>query len=121
MKLIQKFVILGEFITLNEYIDRERSNKYAAASIKEEETERVQWEMKQYKPLPLVPLFFEFHWYRKNRRTDPGNIGFSIKFIMDGMVKEGILENDGWKQIKGFSHHFYVDKENPRVEFVAKE
>ena len=64
---------------------------------------------------------FTFTWYRKDRRSDPDNIAGGIKFILDGLVKAGKLENDGWKQINSIVHKFEVDKENPRVEIEIKE
>ena len=40
---MQTIVIKGSFVSLNEYINAERSNKYKAAKIKKEETERAYW------------------------------------------------------------------------------
>jgi hypothetical protein len=37
------------------------------------------------------------------------------------MIKAGLIQNDGWKNIGGIEHHFSVDKGNPRVEVVLKE
>lgn len=60
-------------------------------------------------------------WYCKNKRKDKDNIAAGIKFILDGLVKAGTIENDGWKQVNNFSHSFKVDKDNPRVEVEIKE
>lgn len=62
----------------------------------------------------------EFSWYEKNKRRDKDNVAFAKKFILDAMQEMGILENDGWQQVIGFSDYFFIDKENPRVEVVIK-
>lgn len=62
-----------------------------------------------------------FRWYCKNQKKDPDNISFAKKFILDGMVKAGVLENDGWKQVAGFQDEFYLDKQHPRVEVELLE
>ena len=36
--------------------------------------------------------------------------------IQDALVKSGLLQNDGWKEIISFSDEFYVDPDNPRIE-----
>ena len=38
------------------------------------------------------------------------------KFIQDALVSCRILENDGWRHIRGFTDVFYVDRHNPRIE-----
>ena len=43
------------------------------------------------------------------------------KFIIDGLVKAGVLKNDGWAQIGDLNHSFEVDKENPRIEVILEE
>ena len=64
---------------------------------------------------------YTFTWYRKNRRNDPDNIQVGTKYIFDGLVKAGILKNDGWNEINSITHKFEVDKDNPRVEIDITE
>ena len=114
-----KFVLLGEYCTLNEYSDAERTHYRYGASIKKAETQRAMQELmiQQWDgEVPVPKSVFKFTWYRKNRRTDPDNIAFAKKFIIDAMQKVGIINNDGWNQIAGFIDYFEVDKDNPRVE-----
>lgn len=49
------------------------------------------------------------------------NIAFAKKFILDALVKKGVLKDDGWKWVKGFTDEFFVDKKNPRVEVEMEE
>lgn len=56
-------------------------------------------------------------WYRTNRRHDPDNVSAGgTKILLDGLTASRVLENDGHKQIGGFTHLFGVDKQKPRVE-----
>jgi Holliday junction resolvase RusA-like endonuclease len=67
-----------------------------------------------------IPTRLKFNWYMPNKKQDPDNISFQKKFVLDGMIKAKFLENDGWKQILGFSDYFDVDKDNPRVEIEVE-
>lgn len=58
----------------------------------------------------------EFTWYEPNKRRDPDNVVFAKKFILDGLVRAGILENDGWRIVTEFSDKWIVSKSRPRVE-----
>lgn len=68
------------------------------------------------------PVKIYYTFYEENRKRDLDNISaFAHKVIQDGLVKGGLLANDGWKNIVGFSDDFYVDKENPRIEVIIRE
>lgn len=111
-----------KFTTLNEYINAERSSKYKAADIKKRETYFVSTIVKSLltgkrieKIDKLVDI--EFVWHELNKKRDPSNIAFAKKFIEDGMVKAGLLENDGHKQIRKLSDRFIFTK-NYGVEVI---
>ncbi len=71
---------------------------------------------------PVKKADFEITFYCKNRRKDKDNmLGGGLKFIFDGLVKAGVIENDGWKQVGRIIPHFEIDKENPRIEVILKE
>ena len=114
---MMKFVLLGEYCTLNEYSEAERTHYRYGASIKKAETNRAALELKsQWDGVPIPKSVFKFTWYRKNRRTDPDNMVFAKKFILDAMQQVGIIKNDGWKQVAGFIDEWDVDPDDPRVE-----
>ncbi len=54
----------------------------------------------------VYPVELSFFWFRKDQRTDPDNIAFSAKFILDGFVQAGLLKSDGWKFIRSIHHEF---------------
>lgn len=110
-----KIVIEGEFPTLNQVVAASKTHYGAYAKMKKTHTQKV---MASVKGLPYIQekADIECTWYRKNRRSDPDNVASGIKFILDGFVESGLLDNDGWKQIGTLVHKFEIDKDNPRVE-----
>lgn len=110
-------IIPGEFTDLNTYINKERSNRFAGAAVKKKETARVAWaclaqKIKHFKD----PVYIKYYWFCKNKRKDKSNISFARKFIEDGLIDAGVLQNDGWDDIEGFQDVFIIDKKNPRIE-----
>lgn len=110
--------IPGQLTNLNKYINAERTSRYAAARIKKEETDRCTWAFKGIKPITKPPITIDFKWYVPNKRQDPDNVAFAKKFILDGMVKAGVIPNDGMNWILTLTDFFLFDKENPRVEVI---
>lgn len=113
-----KFVIEGGLPGANEYINAERTNKYKAAAMKREAEAAVVWAAKR--DLGGVrfetPVFMAYKWIEPGRRRDKDNIAFARKFVQDALVKCGVLKNDGWSGVSGFSDTFLTDKSRPRVE-----
>jgi len=111
-----KLVFPGEFPSLNEYINAERRNRFIAAKIKKETTQRVKQACAQYARTIDYPVHVQCIWYTKNERKDPDNVAFAIKFLLDGIVEAGLLTNDTRKYVLTLTHFFHTDKHNPRVE-----
>lgn len=116
--LVRKIVVEGEMADLNTYIQAERGQNgmRSAAKIKEVFTHFVQYQTLKEKPLEIYPVRISMHWYTKDLKIDPDNTAFAKKFVLDGLVKNKVLRNDGRKQIAGFADEYFVDKYNPRVE-----
>jgi hypothetical protein len=112
----EALVLLGEFTTLNQYIDQERGNKFAAAKTKERETLRVELESSSYPPVKFSRCDLVITWFRRNKRTDPDNIAFATKFVLDGLQAAGVVPHDRWSFVASITHLFEVDRANPRVE-----
>lgn len=61
-------------------------------------------------------VFIRYVWFEPNRRRDPSNIAAGgRKLIEDALVRIGILRNDGWRSITGFSDHFATTCKLPGV------
>lgn len=98
-------------VTLNKYINRERTNKYAAAKMKKEATKISEWET-MYKHHKLnYPLKMIYTWHLKNKRIDPSNWAFCKKYIEDGMINSGFLPNDNINFINEIHDKFVLDEE----------
>lgn len=117
-----KVVIQGELIDLNKFINAQRANKFGGAKLKKQETQRCAAAFAPIRAKRLkLPINLHITWYCKDKRKDKDNIRFAVKFIQDGMIECGLLKNDGWSEISGYSDSFVVDKENPRVEVELEE
>ncbi len=120
-----KIVIPGELPDLNTIIaesKRGRGKWQPYNELKQEYTNIVAWIAKSEIKKQLKKIDLTITWICPNRRKDKDNIsGGGTKFILDGLVAAGIIENDGWKQIGDISHKFEVDKDNPRIEVLIKE
>lgn len=113
MKTI-RLTIPGELPTMNEIVAVSKKHHMAYASMKKKYTDLVHLHASN---LPKVDRAdFLIIWYCKNRRKDKDNIMAGAKFILDGLVNAGVIENDGWAQVGNIFHVFKVDKDNPRVE-----
>lgn len=100
-----------KYTTLNPYINAERTNRYKAAKIKRDETYAT-YMMVKGKPKINTPCGLEFIWTVTSRRGDVDNIAFSKKFIIDGMVKAGIIPDDSIKHITGLRDRFVLGKKD---------
>ena len=92
--------------------------------MKRKDEETVSWYIRsQLRGIHIkCPVRMEYKWYEPNRKRDLDNISsWGRKVIQDALVKCRVIENDGWRQITGFSDSFYVDKKNPRIEVVIEE
>lgn len=119
-----KLVIPGTLPGLNEYIEAERTHRQKGAAMKRQAQRVVELcAKKQLQGFrPTGPVWMKYTWYERNRRRDKDNISsFGRKVIQDGLVKAGVLKNDGWAHIEGFSDRFRVDEKRPRVEIEIIE
>ena len=116
--------ILGKLPGLNDYIDAERTNRHKGAKMKADSGTIVAVAIRQCMMGVRIekPVFMEYTWIEPSRRRDKDNISsFGRKVIQDALVSTGVLKDDGWKHVVGFSDKFEVDKTNPRIEVLIKE
>ena len=111
----QSFVIPGRLPGLNEYTAANRSNSRAGGRMKRDATEDVMWCIKAAHLKPMKRADIRFTWIEPNMRRDKDNIRAGAKFILDALVKAGVLENDGWNQVGELSDSYFVNKSNPRI------
>lgn len=109
---------------LNDLIRAERTNRYKGGALKEKNEKVVRAAIRScLRGVQITkPVYMEYIWIEQNQRRDLDNISsFGRKVIQDALVKEGVLQNDNWKCIKGFSDRFLIDKWHPGVVVCIRE
>ncbi len=104
---MNSFIIKQKLPSLNEWWYALSSNKYVGSKFKKDVEEVIGWSIRQaltsktlHKPTNAVVIRFE--WHEKTKRRDADNIASAKKFILDALVKTGVLEDDSRKYVKGF-------------------
>lgn len=116
--------IPGRLPGLNDYIAAERANRHKGAKMKAVNEDIAVISIRQCMRGVRIekPVFMEYTWVEPDKRRDKDNISsFGRKVVQDALVDAGVLKDDGWKYVVGFSDRFEVDKKNPRIEVLIKE
>lgn len=117
-------VIPGRLDNLNDFIRADKVSRYKGGEMKANNENIVSaYILRCLRGVKIEkPVYMEYTWFEKNKRRDLDNISsFGRKVIQDALVNHGVLKNDGWKEIKGFSDKFFVDADNPRIEVLIRE
>ena len=106
-----------KFLSLNETINKSRTNVYMANNCKKKEMELVSYYIRNIEPITEYPVKITFNWHIKNKARDLDNC--IPKNIIDALVASKILINDSVKYINEITHKYIEDKED-FVEFVIE-
>ena len=109
------FVIEEKLPSLNDVIDKNRTNRYAGAKYKKDIEEKISYYIydavskgtlhKQEKPCIVYVDFYEH-----NKKRDVDNIiSGGTKFILDALVQSKIILNDNRKYVKQVRCNVYDD------------
>ena len=123
MKNTVKFTIQGRLPSLNDYCKAERSGYHAANNMKHSYQTLISAYIRRARLKPIkYPVKIIYRFYEENKKRDKDNVsGIAHKFVQDALVESGILKDDGWDYVVGFSDEFYIDRENPRIEITLIE
>lgn len=131
MKTYHSFRVDGTLPNLNDYIKADRvmiRNAGHCFSQGNAFKQSVQQDVQMCIKRDLKGLVIEnsirikYCFFEPNRKRDKDNVAsFAMKVIQDALVKEGVIKNDGWREIESFECYFFVDKENPRIEVTLIE
>lgn len=93
---------------MNDYTDACRRSPHSGARMKKEAQEDCEWVIRLTKKGKIrEPVRLHYTFIEQNKKRDLDNIaGFAHKVIQDALVNQGVLSNDGWKSISGFSDSF---------------
>lgn len=114
---MNSFEISGKLPSLNEVINENRTNRYAGAKLKKDTENMICIAIKNavrngsLKAMDC-PCTVHIRWCEKTRRRDADNIQSSQKFILDALVKCGILKNDSRKYVTQIYHQIVDGNEN---------
>jgi len=123
-QLLPHFTIPGTMPSLNEYLAETGRKPQIGGKLKREykmlASSYIRRDLKRWKATKPVVLHYVF--YEPNMKRDHDNVfSFASKSIQDALQECGVIENDGWKHILNFTHDFYVDRINPRIEVYIEE
>lgn len=122
---MRTFVIKGRLPGLNDLLGAANAGYRLGNKLKQTAQELCEWAIKSqlrgYRTDNPVRLHYAY--YEPNRKRDKDNIsGGAHKVIQDALVVCGVIHNDGWKGVDGFTDLiFEVDKQNPRIEVTIEE
>jgi hypothetical protein len=107
---MEKLEINCRLTTLNEYINIERGNRFAAAKLKQTNHEKIfiQIMLNKFKPLAENLYYVIIEWF--NYKADSDNVEFAQKGIFDCLQNTKFLKNDNKKNILHKIHFHLKDK-----------
>lgn len=115
----QRFFVPGPLPSLNEIIAACKGYNgrgFAYSKMKEEWTGLVVTCIQEAQLQPMNSCRVVCEWREKSKRRDLDNVRVGVKFILDGLVKAGILPNDTQQYVWQISDSLTLDKENPGVQ-----
>lgn len=120
--MMQHFTIHDRLPGMNEYTANQRANKYGGNLMKKTAQKAIEWEIRAAKIKPIKsPVTIHYCFYEPNKRRDKDNIaGFAHKVIQDALVTTGILKDDAWDYIIGFTDRFAVDRKEPHITVILE-
>lgn len=115
-------IIKGRLDNLNDYTKACRSNKFAGAGCKaKNELIITEFIEEQLTGVHFIgKTYLHFRWIEPNKNRDLDNVCFAKKFILDALVRNKVIETDGWRGVWGFTDEFDVDADDPRIEVVIE-
>ena len=90
-----------------------KTNAYAQLKLKVEKD--LCYYIRQNHLVPMETVCFQFLWREMDKRRDPDNIISAKKYILDALVTEKIIPNDGQTVVKGLKDDWCVNCRDPGV------
>ena len=129
--MVYKFTIEGNYYgknrvmpDLNNYISACSHHHLRGAKMKKDYMMVASLAIrKQLKGVKITKqVYIDYHHYEADMRRDKSNAAsFATKVIEDALQVCGVIQNDGWANIAGYSQEFDVDKNRPRIEVTITE
>ena len=113
-----KIIIDYKFDSLNNYINKCRTNYYVANKLKQKETMLSALAFSKIPPIKDFPISLTFKWHMKSKIADLD--GRIPKNIIDGMVKSKRIPDDNVKYIQKITH-IYISDDKDYVEVEIED
>jgi len=113
--MIQTVTIPAQLPSRNDADNASRSHWSVGRKFKKDWTEYVAW---FFKDIPAVSgvAHVSVIFYEPNNRRDDDNVMSSLKYIMDGMQKSGVIKNDSRKHCIIENCKVELDRNNAHVD-----
>ena len=105
-----KIIIDYKYESLNNYINKCRTNYYIANKIKQKETDISALHFIKMPKIEKYPIELIFNWHMKSKIADLD--GRFAKNIIDGLVKANKIPDDNVKYIQRIVHNYIEDKKD---------
>ena len=106
---------------MNEIITAAKKNRFAYNDMKKKNHLICAAVFLKNKTKFTKPVMIKYNWFEKHKRRDLDNIAAAKKFINDSLVKCGILQDDSYRYVKGFTDSFHYEKGKTGVEIEIIE
>lgn len=115
---MNKITLNYKFDSVNNYINKCRTNYYLANETKQKETMISALQFTKIPKITKFPIELKFKWHMKSKTADLD--GRIPKNIIDGLVKSKRIPDDNVKYIQRIVHE-YVGDTKDYVEVLIKE
>ena len=119
------FTIEGTLPSLNEYLSEAGRNPRLGNSLKRDYVRSIilYLRLSEYRHYQAEnPVIIHYVFYEPNMKRDHDNVAScASKFIQDALRDIEVIKDDSWKYVLNFTHDFYLDRENPRIEVYIEE
>ena len=106
--------------TLNEMIRTARGNKFASASQKKKYTDLVATEILVQTLRPyFAAISLDLTWIETKKKRDPDNCFGGVKYILDGIVAAGIIDDDDRDHVASITNRIAVGDSRGVVAIVT--
>lgn len=113
-----KVIIDYKFDSINQYINKCRTNYYVANKLKQKETTISAMVFNKIPKIEKYPIELIFYWHIKTKTSDLD--GRLPKNIIDGLVRAKKIKDDNVKYIQKITH-IYIEDKKDYVEVEIKE
>lgn len=121
--MIQEFEIPGRLDGLNEYTAACRTSSVVGCNVKRKNQDVVCRAIRAARLRHMrTPVDIYITWIegvkpgvRSFRPRDKDNIAFAKKFVLDALVEEGVIKDDGFRCIGSLSDKFLLNRNHPLI------